>query len=80
MIFETDYPNGLDMEQFEHVELISCYNNNYYKGIKRGDVLFGKSDDDRTTEWYLIRNLQIFYLGESYVENEKLHRYEERCV
>ena len=59
MRFENDYPTGLDMEQFDHVELISCYNNNYYKGVKSGDVLFGKSDDDRTTEWYLIRNCEI---------------------
>jgi len=80
MRVENDYPSGLDMEQFEHVELISCYNNNFYKGIKNGDVLFGKSDDDRTTEWYLIRNCEMSYLGESYVENEKLNRYKERCT
>lgn len=80
MIFENDYPSGLDMNQFQRVELISCYNNNYYKGIKNGDVLFGKSDDYETTEWYLIRNKEMIYLGESYAENEKLHRYEKRCV
>lgn len=81
MIFENDYPNGLDMEQFERVEAISFYNHNYYKGVKTGDVLHGKSDDDNTTEWYLIRNQSMNYLGESYCsENEKLNRYEERCT
>jgi len=71
---ENDYPNGLDMEQFEHVESISSYNNNYYKGVKSGDLLFEQSDDDRTSRWYLIRNCQIFYLGESYLNYEMLHR------
>jgi hypothetical protein len=80
MRFEKDYPHGLDMEQFQHVETISCYNNNYYKGVIDMDLLFGHSDDDRTTEWYLIRNQEMIYLGESDVENEKLNRYEERCT
>jgi hypothetical protein len=80
MVYENDYPNGLDMEQFEHVELISCYNNNYYRGVRPGDVLFGQSDDDSTTEWYLIRHAQMIYLGESYVENERLFRYEHPCT
>jgi hypothetical protein len=44
------------------------------------DLLFGHSDDDRTTEWYLIRNQEMIYLGESDVENKKLNRYEERCT
>ncbi len=80
MRFEIDYPNGLDMKQFEHVETISRYNNNYYKGVKNMDLLFGQSDDDRTTEWYLIRNQEMVYLGESYTENEKLNRYEEQSA
>lgn len=80
MRFENDYPNGLDMEQFEHVELISCYNHNYYKVVKSHDVLFGKSDDDRKTEWYLIRHEEMVYLGESYDGDEKLHRYEDVFV
>lgn len=81
MIFENDYPNGLEMNQFERVDTISVYNHNYYKGVKDGDILHGKSDDDNTTEWYLIRNQSMIYLGESYCsENDKLNRYEERCT
>jgi hypothetical protein len=79
MKFETDYPDGLNMEQFEIVDSISFYNHNYYKGAKNGDVLFGESDDDRTTEWHLIRNGEITYLGESCDEDEKLDRYEVPC-
>lgn len=67
------YKEGTDMKQFKHLPEISWYNWNYYLGIDR-DLLFGKSDDDNTTEWYLIRgNNQPFYLGVSYVsDNEKL--------
>jgi len=56
MIFENDYPNGLDMEQFERVEAISFYNHNYYKGVKNGDVLHGKSDDEDGMEvWECLK-------------------------
>lgn len=50
MIFENDYPNGLEMKQFERIDAISFYNHNFYNGVKNGDVLYGKSDDDNTTE------------------------------
>jgi hypothetical protein len=49
--------------------------------VKQGDLLHGKSDDDHTTEWFLIRNQEMTYLGESYsFENETLNRYESRCA
>ena len=72
-----EYTEGLDMKQFKHVKDISCYNCNYYVGLKSGDILYGESDDDNTTEWYLIRNMQFSYLGESYSsEDGKMHRHE----
>ena len=46
-----EYTQGMNMEQFEHIEQVSCYNNNYYKGLGICDILFGESDDDDTTEW-----------------------------
>jgi hypothetical protein len=78
MILENDYPTGLNMSQFERVESISFYNHNYYKGIKKGDILHGDSDDDDTTQWYLIRNQSMIYLGESsYHWNDRLIRREQ---
>lgn len=64
------------MNQFKHIPEISCYNNNYYIGNDK-DLLFGKSDDDNTTEWWLIEGDYKHYLGESYCsEGDKLYRYE----
>jgi hypothetical protein len=70
------YKNGLDMGEFDHIGIISQYNRNYHVGIDR-DLLFAKSDDDNTTEWYLVSGKQFLYLGESYCdEGDLLHRYE----
>lgn len=68
------YINGLEMEQFKHLPEISDYNYNYYVGFGK-DLLFGKSDDDYTTEWWLIvGDYEPIFLGESYSnENEQLH-------
>ncbi len=72
-----NYLDGLPMEQFEHIPQISCYNNNYYKGFGN-DLLFGKSDDDSTTDWWVIKGEYSQYLGESHINGELLHRYETR--
>lgn len=71
---EAKYKDGLDMEQFEHIPRISCYNHNYYIGFG-GDLLFAKSDDDSTTEWWLVHGSNSTYLGESHVNDEILHRH-----
>jgi len=73
------YINGLEMEQFKHLPEISHYNYNYYVGFEN-DLLFGKSDDDNTTEWWLIvGDYEPIYLGESYCnENELLHVYDSQ--
>lgn len=73
------YINGLRMEQFKHLPEISHYNHNYYVGFEN-DLLFGKSDDDKTTEWWLIfGDYQPIYLGESYCnEYELLHVYDKQ--
>ncbi len=68
------YTEGMNMLLFKHIKKISYYNHNYYIGLK-GDLLFAKSDDDNTTEWYLIRgNNQPYYLGCSYVTGGDLLR------
>jgi len=72
------YITGIDMRQFKHIPEISEYNHNYYIGFDK-DLLFGRSDDDNTTEWWLISGIESAYLGESYCnENEKFYRYESR--
>ena len=74
------YQNGLLMMQFQRLDLISVYNSNYYVGFDN-DLLYAKSDDDNTTEWWLVANLEFIYLGESYTsKNEVLNCYENRCT
>ena len=71
------YTQGLQMEQFKRIEEVSRYNHNYYVGFGK-DLLLGKSDDDNTTEWWLISNQTFYYLGESHTsENDTLHVYDK---
>jgi hypothetical protein len=79
---KTDkYVDGIDMNQFSHIKVISNYNSNYYNGFDK-DLLFGLSDDDNTTEWFLINGCnEPIVLGYSLCsEDEKLHRMEYRCT
>lgn len=74
------YPDGLQMGQFKRIDEISHYNYNYYVGFDQ-DLLLAESDDDNTTEWFLIRNRRFHYLGESYVTNDdRLNRYDRPCT
>lgn len=53
-------------EDLIHIPEISCYNNNYYH--YNGALLFGRSDDDNTTEWYLMRGeMMPLLLGCSFI-------------
>jgi len=77
---KAKYTEGLQMEQFKSIEEISHYNHNYYIGFDK-DLLFGKSDDDDTTEWWIVFNGQFHYLGESYItENDTLRLHEHPCT
>jgi len=63
------YKEGLDMKQFKRISDISSYNSNYYVGFDNG-LLFAQSDDDNTTEWYLIRGVGLYtYLGVSHTSD-----------
>jgi hypothetical protein len=73
---EKLYKEGLDMGQFKHLELVSGYNFNYYVGFGN-DLLFGMSDDDAKTEWWLLSGIENKYLGESSCDNDKLNRYDK---
>lgn len=73
--YKHKYEEGLEMGQFKRINEISHYNYNYYVGFDF-DLLFGKSDDDDTTDWYVVSNRQFVYLGQSYVSDcDKLHHY-----
>lgn len=71
------YEDGISMQQFKHIAEISCYNHNYYVGF-RNNLLFGNSDDDSTTQWWLINGSTSVFLGESHINDEILHRYDKR--
>lgn len=67
-------------KEFKHIKEISWYNHNYYVGLKRkgritNDLVLGISDDDSTTEWYLIGSMnKPKLLGYSDISDEILHR------
>lgn len=66
-----NYRYKLDMSLFEHIPQISQYNHNYYKGFGN-DLLFGESDDDQTTEWFLVNKngaKSFVYIGCTYGDN-----------
>lgn len=59
---------GVDTNTFKHIPEISCYNNNYYIGLKRkgcatNDLLLAQSDDDNNIEYYHIDGLVTTYIG-----------------
>ena len=76
-----EYNEGLNMSGFHIVKEISNYNSNYYIGLSPFDLLYADSDDDNTTEWYLVKNGEMIYLGESYMSDDnELNRYETPCT
>jgi hypothetical protein len=70
MAYSERYQEGTDLTKFERIEKASSYNHNYYFGYD-GDILYALSDDDNTTEWYLIQGeRQPIYLGVSHVSQD----------
>lgn len=70
--------DGIDTSAFKHISEISCYNNNYYVGLKRGnsvthDLLFAQSDDDNQTDWYIINGNSATYIGYEYTNEGVLN-------
>ena len=77
MIMDENFINkygcydGIDKSKFKHIPEISCYNFNYYIGLKRdncvtSDLLFAHSDDDNLTDWYIINGNSVTYIGYEY--------------
>lgn len=68
--------DGFSIDNLERIPEISYYNNNYYVGTIRAgnveaDLLYGHSDDDFTTEWYLVEPYNYLFIGYSYCNKEK---------
>ena len=76
MLF-PEIEDGMDTEEFTHIPSISCYNSNYYE--YKSHLIYWESDDDNTTDWFLVKQKYFYYLGQSYCsEEEKMNRMEER--
>lgn len=55
---------GMCPDDMRHVSEISSYNSNYY--IANGRLLYAHSDDDNTTDWWLILRGKGYAIGVSY--------------
>lgn len=74
------YIDGFCMDNFKHLPEISRYNFNYYVGCG-GDLLHAKSDDDNTTQWWLIDGGDTFFLGLSFTSGgETLVKMDEKDI
>lgn len=74
------YKDGMKMDGLTRLAEVSHYNHNYYVGLDK-DLLFALSDDDNTTEWWVVYGINNYYLGESYCsEGDVLNRYDCRCT
>jgi len=68
--FKKEYGiyDGISTKAFKHIPEISCYNFNYYIGLKRdgfqkNDLLFAFSDDDFATMWYVVNVDSFIFIG-----------------
>lgn len=70
MNFEEMYGeyDGMDMSTLTHIPEISCYNHNYYIGLKRKghaahDLIFAEGNDDNIIEYYVVNGSSRTYIG-----------------
>ena len=64
---------GIEVDTFKYIPEISCYNHNYYIGLKRNgsvvpDLLFARSDDDNMTDWYIVNGESVTYIGYEFTD------------
>jgi len=67
--------DGVLVKNLKHIPEISCYNSNYYVGLlpsnrATNDLLYACSDDDNTTEWYLVEPYDYFLIGYSFSSDD----------
>lgn len=75
--------DGIDPSSFVHIANISCYNSNYFIGLKREgmathDLLYAISDDDNLTEYYHIHGAVATYIGYELTDEGVFHLSNER--
>lgn len=51
----TNNKSSFKNQPWEYLKNKSYYNHNFYKG-KYGEIIYAKSDDDNTTEYYFVIN------------------------
>lgn len=68
---DEKYVEGYDLSNLEHIVVISSYNHNYYND--EGQLLFARSDDDNTSEWYLIKGIFVRYIGCTFESEQDNH-------
>jgi hypothetical protein len=71
------YKNGMNMDDLKLVAEVSHYNFNYYIGLG-SDLLFAKSDDENTTEWYLLSGTNNYFIGHSFTDQGDLLERDDR--
>lgn len=85
MDFEERYSeyNGISTDTLVHIPEISCYNQNYYIGLKRDgcathDLIYAESDDDNLTEYYHVYGSSSTYIGYEYTDEGIFYLTNER--
>lgn len=67
---------GYPIEKLKHIPEISCYNHNYYIGVKRDnivipDLIFTETDEcSEVTEYYHIDGDCTTHIGYAYASDE----------
>ena len=69
--------DGVKLDSLTHIPEISCYNSNYYIGLKRAnsvcnDIIYADSDDDNTTTLYDISGGGKKEIGECFVDEDDI--------
>lgn len=60
----------MDMEQFKRIPEVSSYNHNFHIWLD-WELLFAHSDDDGTTEWFIVGNRSYYQIGFSFCSNDE---------
>jgi len=69
------YKDGMNMKSLKPIYQISDSNTHYWHGLEE-DLIFGKSFNKNSTEWYLVEFPNFRYLGFSHIhEGDLLVRY-----
>lgn len=65
---EVEIYENISLDNLYRIEAISWYNHNYYVGFKRegkcaSDLLYTVSDDDDTSDIFIVQDNGLWYIG-----------------